>query len=65
MEYVDVASIFSFLALFLGILMIMGGLYARRGGRLRYRQGAAVLAGFTAFLGAAFLAFAFIALLRA
>ena len=65
MEYVDVAGIASFLGLFLGILMLIGGLYARRGGRLRHRQGAAVLAGLSAILGAAFLAVGFIALLRA
>jgi len=64
-EYFDLLSFAGFLCLFLGILMVIGGLYARRGGRLRYRQGAAVLAGFSAFLGAAFVAFAFIALLRA
>jgi apolipoprotein N-acyltransferase len=64
-EYVDFASIGGFLALFLGILMVSGGLYARRGGRLRTRQGAAVLAGFSAILGATFLAVGFIALLRA
>lgn len=65
MEYVDFVSFGIFLGLFLGILMLSGGLYARRRGRLRHRQGAAVLAGFAAFLGAAFMAFAFIALLRA
>lgn len=65
MEYVDLVSIGSFIALVLGVMMVIGGLYARRGGRLRTRQGAAVLAGFVALLGAAFLAVAFIALLRA
>ena len=65
MEYVDLLSFAGFLGLFLGILMVIGGLYARRGGRLRHRQGAAVLAGFSAFLGAAFVAFAVVALLKA
>lgn len=65
MEYVDLASFAGFLGSFLGILMVIGGLYARRGGRLRHRQGAAVLAGFSALLGAAFVALACVALLRA
>jgi hypothetical protein len=36
----------------LGSLLIGSGLYARRGGRLRYRQGAQVLAGFAVLVGA-------------
>ena len=65
MEYVDLASIGGFIALFLGVQMVIGGLYARRGHRFRTRQGAAVLAGFVAILGAAFMAVGCIALLRA
>lgn len=65
MEYVDLVSIGSFLALFLGALMTVGGLYARRGGRFNTRQGASVLAGFVVLLGVTFVAIGFIALLRA
>ena len=65
-EYVDPVTIGSFLALFLGVLMVTGGLYARRGGRFQTRQGAALLAGFVALMGATFMAFGFIiALLKA
>ncbi len=64
MEYVDVASLVSFFALFFGILMLTGGLYARRGDRLRHRAGAAVLAGFTALLGLLALGAGFVGILR-
>lgn len=64
MEYVDPISIGSFIALFLGILMIIGGLYALRGGRLRNREGAAVLAGFVAVLGIMALGAGFVGILR-
>ena len=64
MEYVDVASIFSFITLFFGILMVVGGLYARRGDRLRHRAGAAVLAGFTALLGLLAVGAGFVGILR-
>ena len=65
-EYVDPVTIGSFVALFLGVLMVTGGLYARRGGRFQTRQGAALLAGFVALMGATFMAFGFIiALLKA
>lgn len=64
MEYVDVASLVSFFALFFGILMLTGGLYARRGHRLRHRAGAAVLAGFTALLGLLALGVGFVGILR-
>ena len=64
MEFVDPVSILSFLALFLGILMVVGGLYARRGGRLRHREGAAVLAGFAALLGLLALGAGFVGILR-
>jgi len=36
----------------LGLLFILAGLYVQRRGRLRTRQGAAVLAGLVAVLGA-------------
>lgn len=49
---VDPYGIGSFLALFLGVLMFAGGMYARRGGHLRNRQGAAVLAGLLSVIGA-------------
>lgn len=65
MEYVDVASIGGLLALFLGLLMLVGGLYARRRGRFRTRHGAAVLAGFSAVMGATFMAIALITFVRA
>jgi hypothetical membrane protein len=64
LEYVDPVSIGSFIAMFLGILMISGGLYARRGGRLRNREGAAVLAGFVALLGLVALGAGFVGILR-
>ncbi len=64
MEYVDPISIGSFIALFLGILMIIGGLYALRGGRLRNREGAAVLAEFVAVLGIMALGAGFVGILR-
>lgn len=65
MGYVDFVSIGSFVGLFLGILLIIVGLYSRRGGRLRHRQGAEVLAGFAAVVGIAVVAVGLLALLRA
>lgn len=65
MAYVDLGSIGSFVGLFVGILLIILGLYSRRGGRLRHRQGAEVLAGFSAVVGAAVLGLGLLALLRA
>ena len=65
MAYVDFVSIGSFLGLFVGLLLIIVGLYSRRGGRLRHRQGAEVLAGFAAVVGAAVLGLGVLALLRA
>ena len=63
MEYVE--SLFSFVGLFLGILMIIAGLYSRRGGRLRYRRGAEVLAGFSMVVGMAVIGLGLLVLLRA
>ena len=65
MAYVDFVSIGSFVGLFVGILLIILGLYSRRGGRLRHRQGAEVLAGFAAVVGVAVLGIGLLALLRA
>ena len=65
MGYVDFVSIGSFVGLFLGILMIVVGLYSRRGGRLRYRKGAEVLAGFATIVGMAVVGLGLLALLRA
>ena len=48
---VDPYTIGAFYALLLGVIMFAGGMYARRGGHLRNRQGAAVLAGFAAVAG--------------
>ena len=65
MAYVNFVSIGSFVGLFVGLLLIIVGLYSRRGGRLRHRQGAEVLAGFSALVGAAVLGLGLLALLRA
>ena len=65
MEYVDWMSLISFVGLFVGILLIMVGLISRRGGRLRHRQGAQVLAGFATVVGLAALCLGIMALLRA
>ena len=48
---VDPYKIGAAYALLLGLIMFAGGMYARRGGHLRNRQGAAVLAGFAAVVG--------------
>ena len=48
---IDPFGIGSFVALLLGVLMFVGGMYARRGGKLHSRQGAAILAGFAAVTG--------------
>ena len=65
MGYVDFVSVGSFVGLFLGILLIVMGLYSQRRGRLRYRQGAQVLAGFATVLGAGVIVLGLVALLRA
>lgn len=52
MAYENIATVVGAVAIFLGALLIGSGLYARRGGRLRYRQGAQVLAGFAILVGA-------------
>ena len=48
---VDPYKIGAAYALLLGAILFAGGMYARRGGHLRNRQGAAVLAGFAAVVG--------------
>ena len=65
MAYVDFVSLGSFLGLFVGLLLIIVGLYSRRGGRLRHRQGAEVLAGFAALVGVAAMGLGVLTLLRA
>lgn len=51
MAYENIATMISALAILLGALLIGSGLYARRRGRLRYRQGAEILAGFAVLAG--------------
>ena len=51
MGYIDPVIIASIGALIVGVPLIVTGFYTRRRGRLRNRQGAAVLAGFAAFMG--------------
>lgn len=65
MAGVDPWSTGSFIAMLLGVLLVAGGLYARRGGKLRQREGAALLAGFAALIGVAVLGVGLYALLRA
>ena len=48
----DVFGIAGTLGLVLGVILVAGGLYARRGRRFRHRQGAEVLACSVAVLGA-------------
>jgi hypothetical protein len=48
---IDLPLARSIIGLFAGLLLGAWGLYLRRHGRLRNRQGAAVLAGFAAALG--------------
>ena len=51
MGYVNPENVVGFGALLVGLLLVVWGLYLRRHGRLRNLQGAAVLAGFAAFMG--------------
>ena len=51
MAGVDPYGIGSLTALLLGVLLFAGGMYARRGGHLRTRQGAAILAGLASVMG--------------
>ena len=51
MGFVDAAATGTVGAVLLGALVIVAGLYVQRRGRLRTRQGAAVLASFAALIG--------------
>lgn len=52
MAEIDPYGAASLVALLLGALLFVGGMYARRGGQLHTRQGAAVLAGMVSVIGA-------------
>lgn len=47
----DPYGIGSLFALLFGVLLFAGGMYVRRRGQLRTRQGAAVLAGMASVIG--------------
>jgi hypothetical protein len=51
MAVVDPYRVASFIALLLGALLFAAGMYARRGGQLHTRQGAAILAGLVSVIG--------------
>ena len=51
MGYVDPPTVAGTGALIVGILLVAAGLYARRGGRLRTRQGAQLSAAFAVAIG--------------
>jgi hypothetical protein len=53
MAYLSSATFVTFGALLLGLMLVAAGAYARRGGRLRSRQGAEVLAGCMMAIGLA------------
>ena len=65
MVAVDPFGVGSFIALFIGAVLVGGGLYARRHGKLRNREGAALLAGLAALIGVVVLGIGVYALLRA
>jgi hypothetical protein len=65
MVAVDTFGAGSFIALLIGAVLVIGGLYARRHGKLRNRQGAALLAGFAALIGVVVLGVGVYALLKA
>jgi len=64
MDYLDPIAMSSS-ALVIGLLFVVGGLYARRNGRLHTRQGAAVLAGFSAVEGVVSMSAGMLTLVRA
>ena len=64
MDYLDPIAMSSS-ALVVGLLFVVGGLYARRNGRLHTRQGAAVLAGFAAVMGVVSMSAGMLTLVRA
>jgi hypothetical protein len=65
MVNVDPYSIGSFIALLIGFVLVIGGVYARRHGKLRNREGAALLASFAALVGVLVLGLGVYALLQA
>jgi hypothetical protein len=65
MTFVEPIFVGSGGALVGGLLLLAGGLYARRGNRLHTLQGAAVLAGFAAVMGVCVMAAGSYFLIRA
>ena len=57
MNNFDAYDLSSTLALFLGALLIAGGLYGRKRGHARHLEGFALLSGAVAFIGFAALTF--------
>ena len=55
MGVVNIDLLASTAAILIGLMLIAGAVYAQRGGRLRYRQGAKVLLGVGVMIGAAVL----------
>lgn len=51
MAGIDPYGVASIVALLLGAVLFAAGMYARRGGQLHTRQGAAVLAGMVSVIG--------------
>ncbi len=64
MDYLDPIAMSSS-AFVVGLLFVVGGLYAQRNDRLHTRQGAAVLAGFAAFMGVVSMSAGMLTLVRA
>ena len=52
MGVVNIDLLASTAAILIGLMLIAGAVYAQRGGRLRYRQGAKVLLGVGVMIGA-------------
>ena len=65
MGNVDPYSLGSSMALLLGLVLVILGIYARRNGKLRYREGAALLASSASLIGALVLGSGVYALLKA
>ena len=63
MGYVSI-ELLAGIAIFTGLLLIGGSLYPQRGGRLRHRQGAKVLASFGVIMGIAVLTIGGLLLLK-
>ena len=64
MGSLDPYGIGTFIALYLGALLVVGGLFGRRHGRLRRRESFELLASFVAIIGALVLCAGFYGLLR-